>query len=114
MQQLQGVYNLQEPHFWTLCTDVYIGTLKLLVAPDADTRWILSQTHHVFTQVPERTTSRFLCGSEHDPGLDSGPCCLCRQESDSCTFRLRRRPCRSSSSCEHLGPIALSLLFSDL
>lgn len=54
VQQLQGVYNLQEPHFWTLCTDVYIGTLKLLVAPDADTRWILSQTHHIFTQVPER------------------------------------------------------------
>ncbi|XP_022620577.1 zinc transporter 7 isoform X1 [Seriola dumerili] len=50
VQQLQGVYNLQEPHFWTLCTDVYIGTLKLLVAPDADTRWILSQTHHIFTQ----------------------------------------------------------------
>ncbi|XP_041862706.1 zinc transporter 7 isoform X1 [Melanotaenia boesemani] len=55
VQQLQGVYNLQEPHFWTLCTDVYIGTLKLLVAPDADTRWILSQTHNIFTQVPERT-----------------------------------------------------------
>lgn len=51
MQQLQGVYNLQEPHFWTLCSDVYIGTLKLLVAPDADTRWILSQTHNIFTQV---------------------------------------------------------------
>ncbi|XP_037553815.1 zinc transporter 7 [Nematolebias whitei] len=54
VQQLQGVYNLQEPHFWTLCTDVYIGTLKLLVAPDADTRWILSQTHHIFTQVGVR------------------------------------------------------------
>ncbi|XP_051978254.1 zinc transporter 7 [Xyrauchen texanus] len=51
VQQLQGVYNLQEPHFWTLCTDVYIGTLKLLVAPDADSRWILSQTHNFFTQV---------------------------------------------------------------
>uniref|UniRef100_A0A671SWM2 Zinc transporter n=1 Tax=Sinocyclocheilus anshuiensis TaxID=1608454 RepID=A0A671SWM2_9TELE len=51
VQQLQGVYNLQEPHFWTLCTDVYIGTLKLLVAPDADSRWILSQTHNIFTQV---------------------------------------------------------------
>lgn len=51
MQQLQGVYNLQEPHFWTLCSDVYIGTLKLLVAPDADARWILSQTHNIFTQV---------------------------------------------------------------
>ena len=60
MQQLQGVYNLQEPHFWTLCTDVYIGTLKLLVAPDADTRWILSQTHHIFTQVPERTTTHHI------------------------------------------------------
>lgn len=54
VQQLQGVYNLQEPHFWTLCTDVYIGTLKLLVAPDADSRWILSQTHNIFTQVGVR------------------------------------------------------------
>ncbi|XP_062308664.1 zinc transporter 7 isoform X1 [Osmerus eperlanus] len=54
VQQLQGVYNLQEPHFWTLCTDVYIGTLKLLVAPDADVRWILSQTHNIFTQVGVR------------------------------------------------------------
>uniref|UniRef100_A0A672IT15 Zinc transporter n=1 Tax=Salarias fasciatus TaxID=181472 RepID=A0A672IT15_SALFA len=54
VQQLQGVYNLQEPHFWTLCTDVYIGTLKLLVAPDADTRWIQSQTHNIFTQAGVR------------------------------------------------------------
>ena len=54
VQQLQGVCNLQEPHFWTLCTDVYIGTLKLLVAPDADSRWILSQTHNIFTQVRAR------------------------------------------------------------
>ncbi|XP_037324555.2 zinc transporter 7 isoform X1 [Pungitius pungitius] len=54
VQQLQGVYNLQDPHFWTLCTDVYIGTIKLLVAPDADRRWILSQTHNVFTQAGVR------------------------------------------------------------
>lgn len=54
VQQLQGVYNLQEPHFWTLCTDVYIGTLKLLVAPEADARWILSQTHNIFTQAGVR------------------------------------------------------------
>ncbi|XP_023669054.1 zinc transporter 7 isoform X1 [Paramormyrops kingsleyae] len=54
VQQLQGVYNLQEPHFWTLCTDVYVGTLKLLVAPDADARWILSQTHNIFTQAGVR------------------------------------------------------------
>uniref|UniRef100_A0A8C8GFY4 Zinc transporter n=1 Tax=Oncorhynchus tshawytscha TaxID=74940 RepID=A0A8C8GFY4_ONCTS len=54
LQQLQGVYNLQEPHFWTLCTDVYIGTVKLLIAPDADSKWILSQTHNIFTQAGVR------------------------------------------------------------
>ncbi|KAJ1171640.1 hypothetical protein NDU88_003500 [Pleurodeles waltl] len=54
VQQLQGVYSLHDPHFWTLCTDVDIGTLKLLVAPDADARWILSQTHNIFTQVGVR------------------------------------------------------------
>ncbi|NXL85831.1 ZNT7 protein, partial [Alectura lathami] len=50
VQQLQGVSSLHDPHFWTLCTDVYIGTLKLVVAPDADGRWILSQAHNIFTQ----------------------------------------------------------------
>lgn len=54
VQQLQGVYSLQEQHFWTLCSDVYVGTLKLVVAPDADARWILSQTHNIFTQVGVR------------------------------------------------------------
>ncbi|CAH2311619.1 zinc transporter 7 [Pelobates cultripes] len=54
VQQLQGVYHLHDPHFWTLCTDVYIGTLKLVVAPEADARWILSQTHNIFTQVGVR------------------------------------------------------------
>ncbi|XP_054567554.1 zinc transporter 7 isoform X2 [Eptesicus fuscus] len=54
VQHLQGVYSLQEQHFWTLCSDVYVGTLKLVVAPDADTRWILSQTHNIFTQAGVR------------------------------------------------------------
>ncbi|XP_018417476.1 PREDICTED: zinc transporter 7 isoform X3 [Nanorana parkeri] len=54
VQQLQGVYHLQDPHFWTLCTDVYVGTLKLVVGPEADTRWILSQTHNIFTQAGVR------------------------------------------------------------
>ncbi|GAB1288044.1 Zinc transporter 7 [Apodemus speciosus] len=54
VQQLQGVYNLQEQHFWTLCSDVYVGTVKLVVAPDADARWILSQTHNIFTQAGVR------------------------------------------------------------
>ncbi|XP_036308440.1 zinc transporter 7 isoform X2 [Pipistrellus kuhlii] len=54
VQHLQGVYSLQEQHFWTLCSDVYVGTLKLVVAPDSDTRWILSQTHNIFTQAGVR------------------------------------------------------------
>lgn len=54
VQHLQGVYSLQEQHFWTLCSDVYVGTLKVVVAPDADTRWILSQTHNIFTQAGVR------------------------------------------------------------
>ncbi|XP_028358573.1 zinc transporter 7 [Phyllostomus discolor] len=54
VQHLQGVYSLQEQHFWTLCSDVYVGTLKVVVAPDADARWILSQTHNIFTQAGVR------------------------------------------------------------
>ncbi|XP_055498332.1 zinc transporter 7 [Leucoraja erinacea] len=54
VQHLQGVYNVIDPHFWTLCSEVYIGTIKLLVAPDADARWILSQTHNIFTQAGVR------------------------------------------------------------
>ncbi|XP_046554056.1 zinc transporter 7-like [Haliotis rubra] len=54
VSQLEGVYSLQEPHFWTLCTDVYIGTVKLEVATNADAKYILSQTHNIFTQIGVR------------------------------------------------------------
>lgn len=49
VSQLEGVYSVQEPHFWTLCSDVYIGAIKLEVAASADTKYILSQTHNIFT-----------------------------------------------------------------
>ncbi|PAA56620.1 hypothetical protein BOX15_Mlig024472g6 [Macrostomum lignano] len=48
---LEGVYSIQEPHFWTLCSDVYIGNIKLEVAPSADIRYIQSQTHNMFYQI---------------------------------------------------------------
>ena len=51
VSQLEGVYSVQEPHFWTLCSDVYIGTIKLEVAANADGRYLVSQTHNIFTQV---------------------------------------------------------------
>ena len=51
VRMLEGVYSVQEPHFWTLCSEVYIGTIKLEVASNADAKYILSQTHNIFTQV---------------------------------------------------------------
>jgi len=54
VSQLEGVFSVQEPHFWTLCTNVYIGTIKLEVALNADTRYVLSQTHNIFTQAGVR------------------------------------------------------------
>lgn len=54
VSQLEGVYSVQEPHFWTLCSDVYIGTIKLEVASNADARYLLSQTHNIFTQIGVR------------------------------------------------------------
>ena len=48
---MEGVYSVQEPHFWTLCSDVYVGTIKLEVAANADGRYLVSQTHNIFTQV---------------------------------------------------------------
>lgn len=35
-------------------SNVWVGTLRLLVAPTADTHKILSQTHHIFMEVWRR------------------------------------------------------------
>ena len=51
VSQLDGVYSVQEPHFWTLCSNVYVGGLKLEVSPTADTKFILSHTHNIFAAV---------------------------------------------------------------
>ncbi|XP_055932711.1 zinc transporter 7-like isoform X1 [Argiope bruennichi] len=51
VMQLDGVYSVQEPRFWTLCSNVYIGSIKLEVAPTADPKYLLSHTHNIFTQV---------------------------------------------------------------
>lgn len=45
---------MQEPHFWTLCSEVYVGTIKLEVANDVDSKYVLSQTHNIFTQAGVR------------------------------------------------------------
>ncbi len=57
--ELDGVYSIHEPHFWTLCSDVFVGTIKIEVAPNADAKYIVSQTHNIFTQVSIFILSKF-------------------------------------------------------
>ncbi|XP_037072636.1 zinc transporter 7-like [Pollicipes pollicipes] len=52
--QLEGVLSVQEPHFWTLCSDVYVGVLKLEVTPHADPKYVVSHTHMIFSGVGVR------------------------------------------------------------
>ncbi|XP_041358686.1 zinc transporter 7-like [Gigantopelta aegis] len=54
VSQLEGVYSVQDPHFWTLSSEVFVGAVKVEVANNADTRYILSQTHNIFTQAGVR------------------------------------------------------------
>nr|XP_045609333.1 zinc transporter 7-like [Procambarus clarkii]XP_045609334.1 zinc transporter 7-like [Procambarus clarkii]XP_045609335.1 zinc transporter 7-like [Procambarus clarkii] len=48
---LPGVFSVQEPHFWTLCTGQYVGNLKLEVSPAADPRYVIQQTRAIFYSV---------------------------------------------------------------
>lgn len=54
VMQLAGVYSVQDPHFWTLCSDVYVGAIKLEVAKTADPKYILGHTHMIFADVGVR------------------------------------------------------------
>ena len=51
VSQLEGVYSLQDPHFWTLCSKHFVGSIRLLISPSADGSAILGQTHAIFNQV---------------------------------------------------------------
>lgn len=48
---LAGVYSVQEPHFWTLCSDVYIGALKLEVSKNVDPKYVVQHTQMIFASV---------------------------------------------------------------
>ncbi|KAJ3648679.1 hypothetical protein Zmor_020463 [Zophobas morio] len=51
---LAGVYSVQEPHFWTLCSDVYVGALKLEVSKNVDPKYVISHTQMIFASVGVR------------------------------------------------------------
>jgi len=49
--QVEGVNSVQDPHFWTLCSKNFVGSLRVLVTPQADASAVLSQTHGIFNQI---------------------------------------------------------------
>ncbi|XP_059612858.1 zinc transporter 7 [Phlebotomus argentipes] len=48
---LAGVYAVQEPHFWTLCSDVYVGAIKLEVSKNVDPKYVVTHTRMIFEAV---------------------------------------------------------------
>lgn len=48
---LAGVYSVQEPHFWTLCSNVYIGALKLEVSKNVDPKYVVTHTRMIFEAI---------------------------------------------------------------
>lgn len=51
IQNLPGVFSMHEVHFWTLNSDSYVGSLKLLVKPDANHRNILTNSKIFLRQI---------------------------------------------------------------
>lgn len=48
---LAGVYSIQEPHFWTLCSDIFVGELKLEVSKNVDPKYVVAHTRMIFEAV---------------------------------------------------------------
>ncbi|GAB0091484.1 zinc transporter 7 [Sergentomyia squamirostris] len=48
---LAGVYSVQEPHFWTLCSDVFVGAIKLEVSKNVDAKYVVTHTRMIFEAV---------------------------------------------------------------
>lgn len=48
---LAGVYSVQEPHFWTLCSNIYVGAIKLEVSKNVDPKYVVQHTQMIFASV---------------------------------------------------------------
>jgi len=51
VERLEGVYRVHEIHFWTLCSDVYVGTIKVQISPTADARYVQQQAQLMYSSV---------------------------------------------------------------
>jgi len=49
--QIQGVHGVHATHFWTLCSNSYVGGLKLEVSHDADPKYVISHTQMIFRDI---------------------------------------------------------------
>lgn len=49
--RLEGVQGVQETNFWTLCTNYYVGGVKLEVSRDADPKYVVTHTQLIFRAV---------------------------------------------------------------
>ena len=49
--ELEGVVQMHDAHFWTLCTGTYYGTLRLDVMAGTDLRRTLSAARNILIQV---------------------------------------------------------------
>lgn len=51
---LAGVYSIQEPHFWTLSSDYFVGAIKLEVSKNVDPKYVITHTRMIFESVGVR------------------------------------------------------------
>jgi len=51
VSQLHGVQGVQETHFWTLCSNYYVGGIKLEVSADADPTYVVRHAQLIFRGV---------------------------------------------------------------
>lgn len=51
---LAGVYSVQDPHFWTLCSDIHVGAVKLEVSKNVDPKYVLSHARMLFESIGVR------------------------------------------------------------
>lgn len=51
---LAGVYSVQEPHFWTLSSEYFVGAIKLEVSKNVDPKYVITHTRMIFEAVGVR------------------------------------------------------------
>ena len=53
ISELEGVLEVKEAHFWTLCSGEYHGSLRLEITGGTDSQRTVATTRSILTQVEE-------------------------------------------------------------